>query len=1129
MSKSAVSTGNLPKPIAEKLDRAARRIRLIIALRGLCAVLAVAFASFLVVMAVDAVAIIFSSFVRWTLSLAAFTAVIVAAYRFLVRPLLRRLTPAEIARVIETRNEAYKDERISSSVEILNSQYIREGNYSESLINQLVSQAEEDAGTVIPQQIFTWRSARRFIIALALAALVYATLFLAWPQHSARLFMRAIAPYARIGSLYSEQLTITPGDVRLAAGDSLTIKAELQEPFTRRVELRVVGEDGKETVERMRPDDPHSPDNTLFTASFPVVRNNFEYRVRAGRTLTEFYRARVFERPEITQIHLREEFAPYTGREPRTESKAPGRIRARLGSTLKLAVETSVPLEDAELLIDEEPIGRGNRATFDGKPVMEWTFPVGAPSRTVHWHVDMESNEGFTNEPVRRRELVIEPDEPPAVTVTRPQSREVRMAPDGFLRLEYEASDDVAIDQVQLRVSAADESTLEIEQTTPEPQDGVWRGRIPVDLGHMDIGRARMIQLEVVVYDNLPQELGGPNRAVSETITILIEDDAEPLVFQDWEPFQETGEQMFDEAIRDLEEIKQKTEEMFDWMDIDEEQAFDQAGEIRDDLAAVEERLEDLADFFEDSLYESIAEALREMIEDHIAGAQELSEELPMTDDEEERMEMAEEMDQQVEDALEQAQDIRDQMDSISEAVQDWLERMDMAHRQEQLAHQAQLPDWPDMEDDWRQRQQEMAFEIGLMSQEMQEQTHLASQMEQTAHAMEEAAQAARDAADTAQQEPTVEQAQEAALAAQEQAAQAQQEAQEAQREAESARTEEEQQVALEAAAEAQQEAAEAQQRAQQAQQAAAEALEEAGAETAAEAQRAAERAQEEAASDQQHAQEAHQQAREEGAEEARQDAHDAQQEAIQRQQEAYEAQLEAQAEFESARDAMQEARLPAAEEAAQLVQEAAESVRETAETARDEGMQQMSQRLEEIGDETRQVGEDIDDAGRRADETTAPSLDESAERMTQLAESMREMVPTQAEMERSEMAEAAHEAAESAADAETQEQAASDAAEAADQLEQMADSMAMEMGRPQIPFPFMGRMPDERGRFQRPPPPESDQVPEWAADLGLTRGDWARLRGMIEADAEAVDDIDVPGEYRELIRRYFRRISRDD
>ncbi len=1013
MSKPEISIESLPKPIAEKLQRAARRIRRIIAWRGLLAVLAAALLVFLVVMAIDAATLIFASAYRWLLSLTGFATVALAAYWHLVRPLRRRLTPAEVARLIETRNQDLREERISSTVEILNLKAEELGEFSESLLRQLIKEAEKDAGTLLPEQVFTWRSARRFLLALSIVGAIYAILFAAWPQPTARLLIRAVAPYARVGGLHADRIAVEPGDIRLAVGDSLTVSVTLQTPFSRNVELRTLDPDGEELIERMRPFDPNAElgRERVFATAFPRVEHSFEYRVRAGRALTQFYRVQAFERPRIENLHLRRQHPPYTGRSPERQTVAPNtRIRALIGSTLTLAIETNTPLQEAELFLDGRSLGAGRRSRSDGIPRLEWTVPITGPARTATWRIEKKSRDGFANRPVVSRELNIVADRPPTVEIVNPRQPRIHLPPDGFLSVQYVAGDDFGISRMALRVRPEGESSRTVEQIVPTPVNGEWRGRVPVDLASLRIGQASLLRIEIVAYDNLPESLDGPNQGVSETLTIMIDRDSQALSHQEVERLRVSAEEALAQVIEELQEISQQTTEMREMIESGDPQnvaeAMAAAAELRRDLSAMEQNLSNLAEQFQDTAFQQLAEGIEAMAEDHIAEARGLAESLPSLDDASERQETAAAMEQELASALEAARELQQGFDPLAAEAEQLADLSAMTNLQEQLAYQAQQEDWPQMQDDWMQRQQEIADQLqAAIDQEMASQ-QLTEQIQSATQQMQEAAQAAWEASQAA------EAAQQAAQAADSPEAAAQQET-------------------------------------AQAQQAAA----------------------------------------------------------------------------------------AAAQAAVEAAQAAAEATAQTAETAQQAGMEATAQAVGEVAEAAAQTAQQMAQAALQPDATTPQTMARAAAELQDMAAALQHMTaPAAAEADA--MAQAAAEAAQAAAEAaaegaEGQGEAAAQAGEAASQMQQMTQAMAQQMGLPGDPFAPGQPMPSQPGESPGDEStamfPESGQVPEWAVDIGLAEGDWTRLRGAVEAEADAVEDGAIPLEYRDLVRRYFRELGERD
>ena len=91
----------LPQPIAEILHALIQRVRGVILVRGIAAVVTTAAGALLAVMAIDAGFTLFAEWPRWILTLTAFALTAGAAVWFLILPLARTITLSGIARAIE--------------------------------------------------------------------------------------------------------------------------------------------------------------------------------------------------------------------------------------------------------------------------------------------------------------------------------------------------------------------------------------------------------------------------------------------------------------------------------------------------------------------------------------------------------------------------------------------------------------------------------------------------------------------------------------------------------------------------------------------------------------------------------------------------------------------------------------------------------------------------------------------------------------------------------------------------------------------------------------------------------------------------------------------------------------------
>ncbi|MDF3128278.1 hypothetical protein P0Y35_03615 [Kiritimatiellaeota bacterium B1221] len=734
---------NLPKPIADKLAVTSRRIRRIVFLRGLFTVLSIALVTLLAVMVIDAATLLFSSGIRWLLSLSAFAVIAFSVFRYLIRPLNRKLSLAEIARIIETRSENLQDERISSAVEILTRQYKEGEAFSPVLLNQLVMDAEKDADVILPQQLFTLQSAKRVMISLGVIAFVYLVLFVVWPGSSTRLLVRAVAPFADVGGALADRLEIQPGDIRLATGDPLTIEVGFEKAHSRTVELRTRWEGGPELVENMQSADPGS-DKKVFSTGFPRVGENFEYRIRSGPALSRFHQVQVFPRPEMTQVYLQVRPPAYTGLETYTESFTPGRIQALAGSEVKLAIESNIPLEKADLILDSHSLGAGQREMTDQGERLQWTFPVTGEARSFDWQVKMKSGQGFENKPVLNHVFTVMGDQLPVIDLDQPAQPELTLPPDGFLTLAYRVRDDFGISACELKVTFDGSKTILLGQAFGEPVNGSWPVSIPLYLQSLKMEDAQSLDIALVVYDNLPESLGGPQRAVSERLRIVIEQGRENFVHQQVKAQHEKTASALENALSDLERMSRQADEVNkDLAAQKTAPALETADEIRKGLEKTEAELSVLVSELEKGVFDPVAKGLKEVVEEEIQTARHLGEALSLSDHLQEQQEMAQALEMNIDTALEKVRILDALNNEMAENALRLAELEELSRQQDALVDQVNAEDWEENLDDWKAQQDALAAELAALA---EEDAHLQEFAENAQSATENMLEAAEDA-----------------------------------------------------------------------------------------------------------------------------------------------------------------------------------------------------------------------------------------------------------------------------------------------------------------------------------------------------------------------------------------------
>ena len=334
MSSFESALGQLPEPLLDKLRSMIRRVRRLLFVRGFFATLTVALASLLAIMAIDATVTLFSTTARWGLSLAGLAATLTAAWWFLARPLSRRFTLTEMARILETRHPELQ-ERISTAVELLASDDPESIRGSAELIEAVVDSAVVDAAAVDPKSEFTSGGrSKRFILATAAGGGLIAVLFLLWPTQSWTLFARALAPFLDICNAYADTLVIDPGHARVARGEEVTIQVSIRHQRIQRAEMRRRLPDGTEVVERMALIAGEEDGTKRFSLTIPSVDEGFDYRIRAGAALSQYYGVVAVDPPSLETLDIRYDHPDYTGLPDAVSDAAIAAGLSRLAATV---------------------------------------------------------------------------------------------------------------------------------------------------------------------------------------------------------------------------------------------------------------------------------------------------------------------------------------------------------------------------------------------------------------------------------------------------------------------------------------------------------------------------------------------------------------------------------------------------------------------------------------------------------------------------------------------------------------------------------------------------------------------------------------------------------------------------
>jgi len=690
MSSLEATFHRLPAPILNKLQSLIRRVRRLLLLRGLFATLAVALACLIGIMLVDATVTLFSQGVRWALSLAGLAITVLAGWWFLFRPLSRKLTLTHIARILEIRHPELQ-ERISTAVQLLSSDDPESIRGSEELIEAVVESAVVDVETVDPKTEFAPARARRVVwIAAALGALLLLA-FLVWPHHTGTLLTRAVAPFLDIGNAYADTLTIDPGDVRIVEGDALTVTMTLDHRRMRRAEIRRLLPDGTESVERMTDLGENADGARVFATTFPSVNGSFTYRVRAGSAVSEWFDVVAVAPPSLEELRIGYDYPDYTGLDPVDKVSSNGEIRAVAHTVVTVTARADQPLSGAKLSIDDtveptSPALTGDTAT--------WRFPL-VPGMDGTWRLTVAGDDGFTNEP-EPYALQVLPDREPAVTITSPMERKLRLKPTELLPLHYTAIEDFGFDAIDVEVSTGSErDRRHVSQPLPAraPGPDAWTGDARLAIASLDLApHQKRLLVRLRARDSRPAALDGPGEGFSETIEIELDERAPSLARQTLDAQRRDLQRAIDEAQSEVkraqQEMRQAEQELNRQEDFTD-RARNDIEDFSDRAEQATETLKQIAAQLDGTLFDEQADAAEKVAEEEIAAARERADLIPVTDEKDERLAESKEATRQLDAALEKLQEIEDSIRDTQEDRETVARLADIANAQQQIASEA--------------------------------------------------------------------------------------------------------------------------------------------------------------------------------------------------------------------------------------------------------------------------------------------------------------------------------------------------------------------------------------------------------------------------------------------------------
>ncbi|HKI20312.1 MAG TPA: hypothetical protein VKA15_20650, partial [Isosphaeraceae bacterium] len=289
-----------------------------------------------------------------------------------VRPLLRRLRPLQVARRIEAHLPGIHNRLVSCIDVDTSGGSVR---YSLEFYRRLVQEAVERIRGFHPRKVVDGRSLRRAIVFAATSTLTFALALGLFSDRIPTALARIFSPFADIPPASGVVYTVEPGDAAVLRGEDITLTARVArgEPDRLRLEIQPDG-NAKALAYDLEKVEP-----SVWRFKLTGFETSFDYRVRGGGTWTKRKRITVVDRPSIEGLSTILHYPEYMGiPEPRVGPPQAGDVSGPAGSTVEVKIESHGNVAAGEIQI---LAARPMRVAVTDRPERIWfqeSLPDGA-------------------------------------------------------------------------------------------------------------------------------------------------------------------------------------------------------------------------------------------------------------------------------------------------------------------------------------------------------------------------------------------------------------------------------------------------------------------------------------------------------------------------------------------------------------------------------------------------------------------------------------------------------------------------------------------------------------------------------------------------------------------------------
>jgi hypothetical protein len=376
-------------------------------------------------------------------------------YFALLRPLLKRITDARLARLIEERSPGTED-RLVTAVELANKEA---SHVSPALVSRLYRDANSVSATLDVRNVIL-RSRLMLYGSAALASLLlFAGVLKFGPREISEGVAQLVTPTTLAASPNAMSIKVKPGTARVPKGSDQDITATLVNFDSQNVTIfaRPLGSKEDFQGQAMEPAKARSD----YRFSIFNIQDSMEYFVESNSVRSEVYKLNVVDLPYVKQLDLTLNFPAFTNLPTKTVEDG-GDIAALKGTVATISAKLSGKVRAARIVFAD---GKKTEMRLQGTNFIGELTVSGDTS----YYIELVSNDGEAYRGSNEYDVTILADQAPVISFDKP-GRDKKATNLEEVFTQARAEDDYGIVSMDLHfsVNGGQEKTVNLQQLTRE-------------------------------------------------------------------------------------------------------------------------------------------------------------------------------------------------------------------------------------------------------------------------------------------------------------------------------------------------------------------------------------------------------------------------------------------------------------------------------------------------------------------------------------------------------------------------------------------------------------------------------------------------------------------------------------